>query len=169
MGYREHAGHRLIPAEDGTRLEKQVCQAILAAPTSQLAKEPALVELLDWVLYVEGDGGREPLQKLIDDPSLLAALLARAASEAVAGPLRDAAVTRQNLLPWNWLCKTFGEERLKTRVNKLADSALIQTLDGRALRAIALAQQYAAGWRPEGVFGLGSELQAADDTESATE
>ena len=53
-------------------------------------------------------------------------------------------------LPWDWLCAVFGKRELMNALRRaVTHLAAPGDLDERAKDALALASQYAEGWRPD--------------------
>ena len=154
VGHEEGDGHRLIGENDSHRLEAALCTDIRSAPPEVLAGERELNGLLWWALTAGGkEEERQWLSRLIEDQKLFLAVLRAAVSETRTLPMGDVAVTTIVELSWGPLVKLIGEELLKERIEKVAGELERAKLDERTLKALELAQQYAAGERTPSLSG----------------
>jgi hypothetical protein len=142
VGYREGAGHKLIPEQSATALEKAWRDEVRGATAERLATEshPFLI-----LLTAKRDSSTEEPKILIPDvPILTLAIIRSAKSEAVSQPMGSRAVRRRPRLPWDALTVLYGdEETLRERIRNLRAAGV-----GGAEDVLALAEKYAGGWRP---------------------
>jgi KAP family P-loop domain len=142
-GHQEDLGARLVPL---ARLRGGLCERIRHAPAGVLATEQDLLRLLVTALRDRPEDRCE-LDRELDDPVLLLAVLRDALAEVTTQPVGSVAGRRDQLLHWEPLVAVMGDERQLAR--RLASlQGQLAELDEPARRAIDLAQRHLQGWRP---------------------
>jgi hypothetical protein len=141
VGYREGAGHKLVPKAVATALEQEWRTEVRATCEETLAREP---ELLRTLIRTKRDAGPdEPALVIPDSPSITHALLKSARSEVTAQSFGSRAVHRTPRLSWSALVELFGDEAILCR--RIEALKTVGPDDIGDL--LELAGKYLAGWR----------------------
>jgi hypothetical protein len=148
VGYEPNAGHELVSEGEASRLGQQLRDLILRASPEELARERELPQLLSWALRDDELGSQETVRLVLDDDAALFRLLRSTLSEAFSQTIGEVNQRREYRLPWDWLAKLIGPDRLDERVDALVKATNPADLDERGRTAIETAQRYLSGWRP---------------------
>jgi hypothetical protein len=144
VGYREHAGHRLISEPVASQLEKDWRVEVRLAPAEVLIKERELFTIL--LFAIRDADSTEPPFKIVDAPQITLAILKSARSEGRSQTIGSWAVHRSARLAWDGLIKLYGDEAtLRERIEHL--KALQPEGTDELLQ---LTDKYLSGWRPRG-------------------
>jgi predicted KAP-like P-loop ATPase len=143
VGYRESAGHKLIPESSSRDFERNWRAEVRAASTRELAGEADLLRVL---AVTKNDAtADEPSLNIQDLPELTLAILKAAQTEIKSFAFGSRAVHHTPQLHWTVLTDLFGsEEELKHRLSELKD-----TSPPGEEELFALVDKYLEGWRPE--------------------
>lgn len=141
VGYREGAGHRLIPQQAAADLEAQWRQEVRGASVDRLEADPDLLRVL---LFAQRDLTEgESSVSVPDAPQITKQLLLSSRSETLSQSADSYAVRREPRLAWEALVEVFGSETvLNERIDRLfASGAPIE------VELKELVQKYRDGWR----------------------
>lgn len=143
VGYREHAGHKLVSETAAKAFEKEWRAAVRSASPDVLAQE---TELLSALIHTKKDAEPdEPALTVPESPAVTHALLRSARSEVLSQSMGRRAVRRKSRLAWEVLIELYDDEvTLRHRIEALKASRLENVDD-----LLDLADKYLAGWRPE--------------------
>jgi hypothetical protein len=142
VGYREGAGHKLVPETSANALEAAWRSEVRSTPVEALLQEAELLRIL-LVVRKESDP-TEPALEIADQPEMTLALLLSARSDARSQMMGTRAVRTTHRLAWDVLVELYGDEDvLRSRIE-----ALKATSPKGADELLALADKYLAGWRP---------------------
>ncbi len=143
IGYREGAGHKLVPEDVAKGFEREWRDSVRAASAEALGKE---TELLRTLLLTKQDAGAdEPAFAIPDSPTVTRALLRAARGEVRSQPMGSRAVRHKPRLAWDALIELFGDENtLRQRIDALKASQLSDMGD-----LLELSDKYLSGWRPK--------------------
>ncbi|HVQ40426.1 MAG TPA: P-loop NTPase fold protein [Pyrinomonadaceae bacterium] len=143
VGYRENAGHKLIPESSARDFERKWRAELRAASTAELAGETDLLRML--AITKSDTSSDEPMLEIPDRPPLTLAILKAAKTEIKSFAFGSRAVHHTPQLHWSVLTDLFGsEEELKRRVSELKN-----TSPQGEEELFALVDKYLEGWRPE--------------------
>lgn len=143
VGYRDDAGHKLVPEETAARLEHGWRAEVRAASVSTLIAESECFRVL--IIAKKDAGPTEPTINVADQPEITLSLLRSARSEARSQAMGSRAITILPRLAWQSLIELYGdEETLRQRVKSLKG-----WLKDRDSDLIQLADKYLSGWRPK--------------------
>jgi hypothetical protein len=159
VGYEPNAGHELVSESEASRLGHELRALVLRASPDDLARERELPRLLSWALRDDEPGALETVRQLLDDDAVLFRLLRSTLSESFSQTIGQVNQRREYRLPWDWLGKLIGRDRLDERVQELVDTVDDATPDERGRATIETTRRYLSGWRP-------SEWIDEDDKES---
>jgi hypothetical protein len=141
LGYREGAGHQLIPRDAAEALEARWRQEVLSADPESLAGEWDLLRVLYWASQ---DDGSAILAETLLDPAVTVALLKSARSEASSQPIDSRAVRVAQRLAWDTLVSIEGDEA--TLLERIEDARVMLSREDPSL--LELVDRYVSGWRP---------------------
>ena len=142
VGYRENAGHKLIPESSSRDLERNWRAEVRAASTRELAGETDLLRVL---AVTKNDAtADEPALNIPDIPELTFAILKASQTEIKSFSFGSRAVHHTPQLHWSVLTDLFGSEELKRRISELKN----KSPPGEE-ELFALVDKYLEGWRPE--------------------
>lgn len=147
VGYREHAGHKLVSEDAARDLEAAWRDEVRLASPDNLIREQDLLNIL---LLTKGEAGpSEPMLQIPDSPRMTLAVLRSARGEVRSQSLDSRAVRRSARLAWTVLIELYGDEAtLRDRIEKLKTSRPADSDD-----LLELTDKYLAGWRPDEDFG----------------
>jgi hypothetical protein len=151
VGHREGLGRGLVSEAEARSLEEHVLSDLEFADPDTLAEERDLVRLLLGAREIEQARGEALCTRLGERDHVFLAVLRSALSESHSSTQGDAISRVEHELAWDTLCKLFGEDVVRRRVEELArarDRGEISP-DKRADLALDVARRYAAGWRPD--------------------
>ena len=142
VGYREHAGHKLVSEPVASQLEQDWRAEVRSATVDALAEECDLFRVL---LCAKRDAApAEPPLDIADSPRVTLALLQSARSEVRSYAMGSRAVRRSLRLAWNVLIELYGNENiLRERIEHLK-----ATQPEGVDELLQLADKYLGGWRP---------------------
>lgn len=143
VGYRENAGHKLVSEDDAASLEREWRNQVRAASVAQLVAEWDLLRILLIAAKERGEG--EEALTVPRDPAVTLALLRSARTEVRGQSMGSRAVRRSFRLYWDGLVELYGDE-----ATLVAELAALKTSNVEIEpELLALAEKYAAGWRPK--------------------
>jgi hypothetical protein len=151
VGHREGIGRRLVSEEEAHNLEEHVLTALEHADPDTLARERDLVRLLLGAREIDQARGEALCARLAERDAVFLAVLRSALNESHSLTQGDAISKVEHDLAWDTLCKLFGDDDVRRRVEELGrarDSGQISP-DERADLALDVARRHAAGWRPD--------------------
>lgn len=139
VGYREGAGHKFVPADVASLLERQWREEVRSADPSSLATERDLLRIL--LFTKRGMTTDEGDFVLPDVPEVDLALLRSARTDVRSQSAESRGVRIEPRLAWDALVDLYGDEdTLVTRLERVRERADPELM--------ALADRYASGWRP---------------------
>jgi hypothetical protein len=144
VGYRENAGHKLIPESVAGQLQAELGDAVCGASVEKLIKEWDLLRLL-YIVQEKMLAGKLALSST-DSPELNAKILTSARSEVRSQEMGSRTVIRKPRMQWDVLTTIYGDEAKLTQVVRSLEQS--QPEDQVLAETIALAKRYVAGWRP---------------------
>jgi predicted KAP-like P-loop ATPase len=168
VGYEPNAGHKLVSESEASRLGQELRDLVLRSSPDDLARERELPQLLSWALRDDEPGALGPVRQLLDDDAVLFRLLRSTLSEAFSQTIGQVDQHREHQLPWDWLGKLIGQDRLDERVRAVVSAIDDARLDERGRAAVETARRYLAGWRPS-QWGDGDAAPADDQPIESTE
>jgi hypothetical protein len=142
--HQEDLGARLLPL---ARLHRELCDRIRHAPAEVLATEWDLLRLLVTALRDQPDD-RSALDRELDNPVLLLAVLRDAVDEVTMQPVGSLAMRRDQMMRWEQLIVVMGDEPQLARRLRALQGQLAE-LDEPSRHAIDLAERHLQGWRPD--------------------
>jgi hypothetical protein len=151
VGHREGIGRGLVSEEEARNLEEHVLSALEFADPDTLARERDPVRLLLGAREIDQSRGEALCTRLAERDPVFLAMLRSALNESHSVTQGDVISRVEHELAWDTLCKLFGEDVVRRRVEELVrarDRGEISP-DERAGLALDVARQYAAGWRPD--------------------
>lgn len=151
VGHREGIGHGLVSEEEARNLEEYVLTVLEHADPDSLARERNLIRLLLGAREIDQAKGETLCARLAERDPVFLAVLRSSLKESHSFTQGDVVSRVEHAMMWDVMCKLFGEEVVKRRVEELArsrDGGKI-TPDERTSLALDTAKRYAAGWRPD--------------------
>lgn len=151
VGHREHVGHGLVAEEEARNLEQHALTALEHADPDSLARERDLVRLLLRAREIDQERGEALSVRLAERDPVFLAVLRSSLRESHSATAGDVIARVEHALAWDAICKLFGEDVVKRRVEELArarDGGRISP-DERTNLSLDTAKRYAAGWRPD--------------------
>lgn len=145
IGYRENAGHKLVTESAAAALEAEWRSELRSASLAKLMVEPDLLRVLAFAL--EQSKEDEPTLEIPADPEFSLALLRSAQTEVVGQTVGNRGVRRSARLHWGMLTKIYGDEA--TTMVRIRAIEAENVADENDAALLELADQYAAGWRPD--------------------
>jgi hypothetical protein len=136
VGYDDGEGHKLVPPESFEGLKQQWCDAVMNSSPSDLSEERDLGNVLLRFAEIRGDEGFAHVKQLLSENGILAQFLESLASEAHSFAIGNVTTRTELRLPWEYLCKKFGEQFLIDRIADLVDPDTAADLGPRARAAI---------------------------------
>jgi predicted KAP-like P-loop ATPase len=149
VGHREHMGHGLVSAEDASWMEQDLCAGFVRTPMEQLATERQLLQVLGWLVDIDGEKVKEHARLVIGNDSVFLQMLRSGLSEDYSQTLGDIAARSEARLAWEWMASICGEDLLIKRIRDLEHSNERRSLDERTALALETAICYADGHRPD--------------------
>lgn len=137
VGSNRSTGARLIGEAAADKMEGELVEAILAAPSEQLREEADLARLLSIAANREPNGTRECLADLIEDRLLLVRWLGQRLRE------KRSSEGHSYLLPWAHLIQVVDGACLAAAVGNLDESCVADYADEREREAVSQARHYA--------------------------
>ncbi|WFE42468.1 P-loop NTPase fold protein [Micromonospora sp. WMMD998] len=145
VGHEENAGHKLIPSEVATQLERSLAQEILSSSPAELAASEQSSQLLRWARKRVDPSWTVP-PAWLREPNFSIALLRSSRSDVQSSLLGSSRVTVEPRLYWDGLVEILGSEnRIRS---ELLPSALESDATDEDVESLALAGRYLDGWRP---------------------
>ncbi|CAN5846007.1 hypothetical protein BH23ACT11_BH23ACT11_14560 [soil metagenome] len=151
VGHREGIGRRLVSEDEARNLEQHVLTALEHAGPDSLAREIDLVRLLLGAREIDRARGEALSSRLVEKDTVFLAVLRSSLNESHSFTQGDAVSRVERELTWDTMCKLFGEDVVKRRIEELVrahDGGRTST-DERTNLALNTAKRYAAGWRPD--------------------
>lgn len=149
------AHERLIPAADGERLFRDVCQQLRRAQPDALLQERDPL----WLLYTalaEDPTDRAHIDALLSDDEVAARLLHSAVIEIRSMSLGSNTQGREPVLRWEMFATVVGDEEAINSLLERLTARMEQDLE--LAGAAELARRYLGGWRPPALPSAGTRL-----------
>ena len=163
---RQDGGQGLVNAAGEAALGSHLREAIVAATSEQLAREPDLFSLA-WLLQEASAEDRERVFAIVEHhPDVFVRFLESSVSHGSVRTAGSVVSHATATLPWTDFEQLFGKERLERVVREAASLQDDASRSSAEHKAIRLAVKYAGGWRPKRV-STGNDEGPAEESSPA--
>jgi hypothetical protein len=144
VGHQEHVGLKMISVEASNELESELRGYIRARPASELAYDPQVIRTLFWAKQTALPV--EPDFEFPADASLSCAVLKSAVTESTSITIGTSVPVVEKQLFWKTLEDLLGGDE---GIRKVVEGCRSVEGDLQLVEAVALADRYLDGWRPQ--------------------